>query len=326
MGIHLRLVCVLFCTLFLGFMISNANAQQYPNKAIQTIVPYEPGGGTDLLARAIGQKFLENTGQPLVILNRPGAGTMIGAEAAAKSKPDGYTILFVTNATIATNQSIYANMRYDPVKDFVTVTLLGLGPNILVVHPSLQVNSVKDLIAMAKSMPGKLNYGSSGEGSTGHLAMEFLKSMSGIDMVHVPYKGGGPSLIALLGGEVKMMFTNILAALPHIKSGKFRALGVSTSWRLSAIPDVPTVAESGLPGFEAVGWFGVVVPTGTPKDIVNKLSAEIVKIVRTPEMKERLHSQGLEPVGNTPEQFDEFNKAEIVKWAKVIKEAGIRPR
>jgi tripartite-type tricarboxylate transporter receptor subunit TctC len=299
-----------------------APAQTYPDKPIRLVVPFSAGGTTDILARAVGQKLGEHLGQQVVVDNKPGAGGNIGSDIVAKSAPDGYTLVMGTVGTHAINASLYKKMPYDHIKDFVPVSLVALVPNILVVHPSVPANSVKELIAYAKANPGKLNFASSGNGTSIHLSGELFKTTAGVEMTHVPYKGSAPAVTDLLGGQVQLMFDNMPSALPHVKAGKLKALGVTTAKRFPAAPDIPTIAEAGVPGYEASSWFGVLAPAGTPKEIVNKLSSEIAKILQTPEIKERLLSQGAEPVGNTPDQFTAFIKAETAKWAKVVKESG----
>jgi tripartite-type tricarboxylate transporter receptor subunit TctC len=299
-----------------------APAQTYPDKPIRLVVPFPAGGTTDILARAVGQKLGEHLGQQVVVDNKPGAGGNIGSDIVAKSAPDGYTLVMGTVGTHAINASLYKKMPYDHIKDFVPVSLVALVPNILVVHPSVPANSVKELIAYAKANPGKLNFASSGNGTSIHLSGELFKTTAGVEMTHVPYKGSAPAVTDLLGGQVQLMFDNMPSALPHVKAGKLKALGVTTAKRFPAAPDIPAIAEAGVPGYEASSWFGVLAPAGTPKEIVNKLSSEIAKILQTPEIKERLLSQGAEPVGNTPDQFAAFIKAETAKWAKVVKESG----
>ena len=301
---------------------ATVQAQTYPSKPIRMIVPFPPGGTTDILARAIGAELTKAWGQPVVIENRPGAGGNIGSEAVARSPGDGYTLLMGTVGTHGINPSLYKKMPYDAVKDFAPVTLVALVPNILVVHPSVPAKSVAELIALAKKQPGKLTYASSGNGTSIHLSGALFESLAGVQMVHVPYKGSAPAVTDLLGGQVNMMFDNMPSALPHVKAGKLRALGVTSAKRSPAVPDVPTIAEAGVKGYEASSWFGVLAPATTPKDIVAKLNAEIAKSLGTPEMKEKLSSQGAEPVGNTPEQFGAFIRAEIDKWAKVVKASG----
>ncbi len=318
----MRRLSRLLAALLVAGAAATAQAQTYPSKPIRMIVPFPPGGTTDILARAIGAELTKAWGQPVVIENRPGAGGNIGSEAVAKSPGDGYTLLMGTVGTHGINPSLYKKMPYDAVKDFAPVTLVALVPNILVVHPSVPAKSVAELIALAKKQPGKLTYASSGNGTSIHLSGALFESLTGVQMVHVPYKGSAPAVTDLLGGQVNMMFDNMPSALPHVKAGKLRPLGVTSAKRSPAVPDVPTIAEAGVKGYEASSWFGVLAPAGTPKDIVAKLNAEIAKSLGTPEMKEKLSSQGAEPVGNTPEQFGAFIRAEIDKWAKVVKASG----
>ncbi|MFO1323129.1 MAG: tripartite tricarboxylate transporter substrate binding protein [Burkholderiales bacterium] len=305
---------------------ATANAQApYPNKPIRIVVPFPAGGTTDILARAVAQKLTETTGQPVVVDNRPGAGGNIGAELVAKSPPDGYTLLMGTVGTHAINASLYKSMPFDHVRDFAPVILVAGVPNVLVVNPSLPVNSVQELIAYGKANPGKLNFASSGNGTSIHLAGELFKTTTGVQMAHIPYKGSAPALVDLMGGQVQLMFDNLPSALPQIKAGKLRALAVTSAQRSSALPDVPTVAESGLPGFEASSWFGLLAPTGTPKDIVAKLNGEVAKWLATPEAKEKLASQGAIVAGGlTPDDFARHIAAETAKWQKVVKESGAK--
>jgi len=299
-------------------------AASYPGKPIKIVVPFPPGGATDILARAIGFELQKAWGQSVIIENKPGAGGNTGADLVAKSAPDGYTLLMGTVGTHAINMSLYAKMPYDAVKDFEPVVLVAGVPNLLVVHPSVNAKSVRELTALAKSQPGKLNVASSGNGTSIHLAAELYKQMAGVDILHVPYKGSSPAVADLLGGQVQLMFDNMPSALPHAKAGKLRALAVTSMKRSAALPDVPTMDEEGLTGFDATSWFGLLAPAGTPKDIVAKLNVASVKALASPEMRERLAAQGADPVGNTPEQFAAFIKSEIDKWAKIVKASGAR--
>lgn len=305
--------------------VSAQSDSQYPIKAIRMIVPSAPGSGPDIMARAIGQKLTESLGQPVVIDNRPGAGGIIGSGAAAKSPPDGYTLIMSNAGAHAVNASLYAKLPYDPIRDFAPVTLVAMAPNILIVHPALPVRSVKELIALAKAKPGELTFGSGGNGSTAHLSGEMFKTMAGINIVHVPFKGSPAAVIGVISGQIAMAFPNIPPALPHVRSGKLKALAVTTAKRSAAVPELPTVAEAGLPGYEATAWFGVLAPAATPPQIIAKLNAAIVKSLRTREMQERLAAEGTEPVGNTPEQFAQTVRNDIAKWAKVVKSSGARP-
>lgn len=297
-------------------------AQDYPSKPIRFIVPFPPGGATDTFARIIGQKMNESWTQQVVIDNRPGAGGNIAAELAAKSPADGYTIIIV-GMSHAVNVSLYKKIAYDPVGDFTPITQVASVESFLVVHPSLPVKSVKELIALAKARPGQLNYGSGGSGAPGHLAGELFKMLAGINMVHIPYKGA-QSMVGLLNGDHAVEFNNLITVGAHIKSGKVRVLAVGSAKRSPLMPEVPTMMEGGVPGYEKVQWFGVLAPAGTPKPTASKLNAEMVRILKLADVKERLRILGSEAIGSTPEQFDALIKSEIAKWAKVIKEVGIR--
>ena len=305
-------------------LIANSvTAQPYPSKSVRFIVPFAPGGTNDIVARMVGVKLTEAWGQPVVIDNRGGAGGVIGADLAAKSVPDGYTLL-MANVNFATNPGLVRNLPYDTEKDFAAVSLLATSPSVLVVHPSIPVRSVKEMIAFAKAKPGQLSYSSSGAGTTGHMAMELLKQMAAIDMVAVHYKGGGPALIDLIAGRVSPGFATILSAAPHIEGGRLRALAVSTPKRSSALPDRPTVAEAGVPGYEFTGWWGVVVPARTPHAVISKLNGELVKILAQPDVRERLVREGADPASTTPEAFTAYMRSEVAKWSKVIKTANIK--
>jgi len=304
-------------------LLSHAQAP-FPSKPIRIVVPFPAGGTTDILARAVAQKLTETMGQTVVVDNRPGAGGNIGAELVAKSPPDGYTLLMGTVGTHAINASLYAKMPYDHVRDFAPVILVAGVPNVLVVNPSVPANNVQELIAYIKANPGKVNFASSGSGTSIHLAGELFKTMAGVSMTHVPYKGSAPAVTDLLGGQVQLMFDNLPSALPQIKAGKLRALAVTSAQRASALPDVPTVAEAGLPGFDATSWFGLLAPAGTPKDVVAKLNAEVAKWLASPEAREKLASQGAIAAGQSPEDFTRHIAAETAKWQKVVKESGAK--
>jgi len=302
----------------------HAHAQNpYPNKPIRLIVPFAPGGSNDIVARLFGYKFAERFGQQVIIDNRGGASGIIGTDIAAKAAPDGYTLLMMS-LTLAVNPSLYKKLPYDTDRDLAPVSLVASAPLILVVHPSLPVKSLKDFIAYAKANPGKLNFGSGGPGTTPHLAGEMLKSMAGLQMTHVPYKGGGPALADLVGGQLQLMLENIPSTLPHVKSGKLRVLALSGLTRSALVPEVPTLDEAGLKGYEIVGWNGFFLPATTPNAIVARLHAETVRALAAPDIKERLSGMGAEGVGNTPAQFTAFLKSEIKKWAQVVREAGLR--
>lgn len=296
----------------------------YPNRPVRLIVPYAPGGGADTLARGIGQKLSAALGQAVVIDNRGGGGTIIGSDLAAKAVPDGHTIIIVAS-THAVVSSLYKKLPYDPIRDFAPVIRIASAPNILALHPSVPAGSVKELVALARSRPGQLVYASSGNGGGSHLAMELLKSMARIDLVHVPYKGSGPALVDLLSGQANLMFGGMIATLAQVRSGRLKAVAVSSAKRSPTIPELPTIAESGYPGYEAATWYGVLAPAGTPAPIVRKLNAEISRILKLPEVRERMTGVGAEPVGSTPEEFAAYIKSEVAKWAKVIKESGVRP-
>ena len=320
-SITLRFVCALTMAL----ACAGANAQAYPSKPIRLVVPYPAGGPLDIMARAIGQKLTEAWHQPVVVDNRAGAGGNIGADLVAKSAPDGYTLLMGAVATQAINPALYSKIPYDPIKDFAPVALVAQVPNILVVNPSVPVKSVKELIEFARAKPGTLNFASGSTGSTGHLAGELFNTMAGVKMVHIPYKGAAPAMADLLSGQVQLMFDNLASSLPNVKAGKLRALAVTTLARSPAMPDLPTIAESGLPGFDLTTWFGLLVPAGTPHDIVVKLNAEIVRALNSKDMRERLEKMGAEPPpDNTPEHFAAFIRSEAAKYAKVVKASGAR--
>jgi tripartite-type tricarboxylate transporter receptor subunit TctC len=304
--------------------VSAADAQNWPTKPVRMVIPFPAGGTTDILGRVAAQKLSEALGQQVIPDNRPGASGNIGTEQVARAAPDGYTLLTAPGSTLTIHPSLYPKLGFDPLKDFAPITILAGVPNLLVVHPSLPARNVKELIALAKSKPDQLNYASTGAGQSTHLSMELFKSMAGVKIVHVPYKGSAPAVTDLLGGHVPMMFDNMPSALPHVKAGKLRALGVSTSKRSTTAPDVPTVAESGLPGFDVTVWFAVLAPAATPRDITDRLHRTLVKALQAGDVRERLASQGAEAVGNTPEQFTAQMKTDLAKWAKVVKDANIK--
>ncbi len=305
--------------------IAPAAAQSYPNRPIRFIVPFAPGGSTDTLARTLGQKLSEALGQQLVVDNRSGANGNIGTEMVARAVPDGYTILLGYIANLAIGPSLYEKLPFDPVRDFAPITQLAASPNIFVAHPSLPAKAFKGFIAYAKANPQKINFASAAVASPGHLAGELLNAAAGIQMQHVPYKGSGQAVIDLLAGNVQVMFSGMSSVMPHIKAGKLQPLAVTGSRRSSAVPDLPTIAESGFPGFEATAWYGVLAPAGTPKPIINRLHGEIVKALALPDVKERLGNVGFELVGSTPEAFGAYIKTETTKWAKVVKSSGVKP-
>ncbi len=297
-------------------------ADTYPSRPIRMIVAYPPGGGTDQVGRVMADQLSQTLGQNVVVDNRGGATGNIGTELAARAVPDGYTLLMGNVAPNAVNVSLFKKLGFDPVKDFAPVSLVAVTPNILVTNPSIPVKTVKELIAYAKAKPGALNFPSAGVGSSSHLAGEMLKSMTGISMVHIPFKGGGPALVAVIAGEVQIMFATMPAAMPHVKSGKVKPVAVTTAKRSQAMPDLPTIAESGVKGYEASTWYGLLAPARTPQAIVTRLHGNTVKILAGP-TRQRLEVQGFEPEGGSPAEFTAYIKSEIIKWAKVIKDAGI---
>ncbi len=299
-------------------------AQSYPAQPIRIIVPFPPGGIADLFARVIGQKFNETWGQPGVVDNRPGAGGNIGADIVAKSAPDGYTLVTGSIGTHAVNVSLFSKLPYDPIRDFAPVSLIMEAEGLLVMHPSVPVKTVKELIALAKARPGQLAYASAGHGTAAHLSGELFKSMAKVDMVHVPYKGNVPAITDLIAGQTSLLFATMPTALPHVQSGRLKALAVTSSARSPAAPQLPTIAEAALPGFSVTNWIGFFAPAGTPREVVLKLNAEVVRIMQAPDIQKRLVSEGAKFSPWTPDQFAGFVKAELAKWAKVVKEAGIR--
>ena len=288
------------------------------------VVGFPPGQATDIVARAVAQKLTESLGQSVYVDNRPGAAGIIGTEVAIKAGGDGYTLLMSSSGPLAVNPGLYSKLPYDPVKDLAPITVIATVPLFLVAHPSLAANNVRELIALAKQRPGQINYASGGSGVTNHLVMEMFKSAAGIDLVHVPYKGGPPALTDLMAGQVSVMFETGPGALPHVRSGKLKALAAGSLKRSAAMPELATVAEQGIPGFDGVAWIAFAAPAGTPKPIVDRLHAETVKILALPEIRERLVSLGTEPVGNTPEEFSAYLRSEIAKWGKVVKESGAK--
>jgi tripartite-type tricarboxylate transporter receptor subunit TctC len=310
--------------LALAMLASGAHAQAWPAKPIKWVVPFAPGGTTDILARTIGDKLAIALGQPVIIENKPGAGGGVGADYTAKAPADGYTIMGGTISTHAINASLYKSLPYDPVKDFAPITLIARVPNMLVVNPDVPAKNVAELIALMKASPAKYTFASSGNGTSQHLSGELFKTMAGVEMQHIPYKGSPPALQDVVGGQVTMTFDNITTAWPLAKGGKLRALAVTTAKRSSVAPEVPTLAESGLAGYEVGSWQGVFAPAGTPPEIVKRLNAEIVKIIRMPDVNEKLTALGAEPVGNTPEEFGALVRAEVGKWADVVKKSGAK--
>ena len=311
--------CLALCA---GTAAAQAPGAVYPAKPVRVVVPSSPGGGTDILARVLAQKLSESLGQQFVVENRPGAGQVIGIEAVARSAPDGYTLLMAASA-IVINEVLYAKPPYDTLRDFAPVTLGASLPNILVVHPALPVKSVRELIALAKTHPRQLNYSSAGSGTSPHLSMELFRLMADITLTHIPYKGIGPATIDLVAGQVQLSMPNVLTALPQIKGGKLRALGVTGGKRAASLPDIPAIAES-VPGYEVIQWYGVLAPAGTAREIVNKLQQEMARILVLPDVKERLAADGADAVGSRPDEFAAYIRSELAKWSKVVKTGGIK--
>ena len=322
--------CSIFLTVLLmnaplaAVAASNGAAQGYPSKPIRLVVPFTPGGTTDIVARIAAQKLDEAWHQQVIVDNRPGAGGNVGLDLVAKSAPDGYTLITGHIGTFGFGPSLYTKLPYDPIRDFAPITLFSTVPNMLVVNASLPAKSVKQLLALARAHPGELNYGSAGSGSASHLAVEYFKLLSKTDITHIPYKGTSPLVTDLIAGQTSLTITGVTPLYPHVKSGRLRALGVGAAKRIALLPDLPTIAESGVPGYESTTWFGFLAPAKTPREIVAKLNAELLKILQRPDVRERLAADGGEPVGTTPEQFGEYIKTEIERWAKVIRQAGVR--
>lgn len=316
---------IVSCTVLAGCASTRAIAQEqsFPHRPVRIVVPVAPGGASDTLARIIGQKLFEVWGHSVVIDNRAGGGTIIGTEIVARSAPDGHTLLLVSVAH-ATNVTLVAKLPYDPLKDFAGVSIVATAPLILVVHPSVGAPTVRELIGLLRANPGKLNYASAGNGTGAHLAAELFKSMAGVDMVHVPYKSGGQSVAALLAGQVQLSFPTIPPALPHVKAGKLRALAVSSPRRSVAVPDLPTVAEAGISGYDGNTWNGIVAPAGTPTNVLTRLAQDIARVLQDEDVKDKLLRQGLEPKSNSPVDFDRFITQEVSKWRNVIKSSGAR--
>ncbi len=314
----------------LGWMLAGvllcvtwAAAQPYPTRPVRMIAPFPATGGVDIVARRIAQKLSDRWGQQVVVDNRPGATGIIGTDLAAKAAPDGYTLLMGNVATQAINVSLY-KLPYDPIKDFAPITLVGRVPQILVVHPTMSAQNVKELIALARAKPKQLTFGSAGTGSPPHLAGELFQHLAQVQFIHVPYKGSAPALIDLIGGQINLYFSNILSAMVHVKSGKLRALGVTSVKRSVVVPDVPTIAEAGLPGYEEYNWYGILAPRGTPKPIVDKLYTDIAAILKSPEVRDPLTRDGAEVIASTPDEFTRFIKSEMAKYAQVIKARGLK--
>ena len=307
-----------------GALFAVPASAQYPAKPVHIVAPSAPGDGSDLTARLIADQLSAALGQPVVVDNKPGAGGVVGTEFAARQPADGYTLIMANAGSHAINAALYSKLSYDPAKDFMPVALVSVSPNLMTVNPSVPVKSVAEFIAYAKANPGAINYASGGNGSSAHLSAELFKSMAGVKMNHVPYKGATPALTDLIGGQVQLMIGNLPPILPHVKSGKLRALAVTTSKRHPGLPDVPTVAESGLAGFETVAWFGLFAPAGTPRDVVTRLNREVNAIIARPEIREKLLAMGMEPTPGTPEDYGARQARDIAKWKKVVAESGAR--
>lgn len=317
----LTFLCIFLCAL--GAALP-AIAQPYPSKTVRILVGFAPGGSTDIVARLIAQEMTKNVGQQVVVDNRPGAGGNIAAELASKAPPDGHTLFACTTGVFAIQPFLYSKLPYDPEKGLSPVTQTGSLPYIIVMHPSLPAKNVKEFIAIAKARPGQINYASSGVGTASHLSAALFASAAGINMTHVPYKGTGNAMSDLLAGQVVLMFDQPVSSLPHVQAGKLRVLGISSGKRFSTLKDIPTIAEQGLPGFEAISWAGICAPGGTPKPIVDRIYSEVAKVLKVPELRDRLLRDGIEPIGSTPEQYAEHIKKEAVKWSKVVKDSGAR--
>ena len=315
-----RLLLLSLC----AFAGAAAHAQQYPVRPIRIIAQFQPGTSTDVLARVVAQKLTETWGQQVIVDNRPGAGGLVGTELGAHAAPDGYTLTMGVSSAFGINPTLYSKLPYDAIRDFAPIANLALTPQTLVASPSFVAKTVKELVAAAKAKPGTINYASLGSGSTSHLTMEMFKSTAGIQLNHVPYKGSPAAHADVMGGQVPIMFDAIPATLPHMKSGKLRGLGIATSARSPFIPELPTIAEAGYPGFEAVGWIGIVAPARTPEPILNKLNAEMVRMLKEPDVKQRLDARAFTPVGGTRAEFAAFIKSEIAKWGKAVKESGAK--
>lgn len=303
----------------------SVSAQSYPTRPVRLIVPFPPGGTTDVVGRLVAHHLTEAWKEQVIVDNRPGAGATIGTELVAKATPDGYTALLGSITTHAVNPALYTKLNFDPVKDFTPVSLVVSSPQLLAVHPSVQSKSVKELIAHAKAAPGKFNFASAGSGTSPHLTFELFKSMAGVDIVHVPYKGTGPAINDLLAGQVQMMITGVVALMPYIKSGRLRGLGVTSAQRVSVLPDLPTIIESGIPGFDVSSWFGLFLPGGSPRAVVTQMNAEIQRMLAIDDVRKRLMSLGADPAEkNTPDQFAAFVRSEMVRWGKVVKDTGAK--
>ena len=315
---------IFFTLLSLVAMATQTSAQSYPAKPIRMITPYAAGGGSDTLARILGQKLLEAWGQPVVVDNRPGGGGIIGAETVARATPDGYTLFVTPSAVLTINPHLYSKLRYDTFKDFAPITMASNSPYFLVVHPKIPAASVKELITYAKANPGKMNYSSSGNGSSTHLAGVLFNNMAGVDIVHIPYKGAAPAIVDLLAGNIQMRFSSVVPVLPHVRSGRLRGIAISSAKRYGPLPDVPTINESGLPGYVVESFYAVVAPAGTPHALIVKINAEIVRNLKTPEIAAHMASDGAEVIGSSPEELAKALREDHARWAKPVKDSGAR--
>ena len=311
-------------TFMLGAATSIALAQAWPSRTIRLIVPFPPGGGNDVIARVVAQKLGERLGQPVVVENRAGANGIVGLQALMQAPPDGHTIAVGAAGPLAVNPSLYDKLPYDPLKDFAPITNMVNFPLLLVTHPSVPAKTTRELVALAKAQPGKLYYSSPGSGNSGHLAGELFNTAAGVKTVHVPYKGQGPALADLLAGQVQMLYSSIPSVLPHVQQKQLNAIAVGSAKRVPSLPDIPTIAESGVPGYEAYSWVGMIAPAGTPKEVIARLNREIVEILKQKDVAEKLNAQGALPVGDTPEQFGAYIKAEIEKWGAVVRSSNIK--
>lgn len=321
----MRPLRTVFIHLLLLLAASAAMAQSFPQRPVRIVVPYPPGSGTDIVARILGQKLSEGWGQQVIVDNRPGAGAIIGVDAVAKAAPDGYTIGIADTGPLAINPALYSKLPYNPVRDFAPVTVVATLPFILVVNPGVPARNVAELVALAKSKPGEINYASVGNGSAVHLATELFKSRAGINLTHIPYKGSAPALQGLLSGEASVMFVNLLSAMPLVKAGKLRALAAAPGTRIGALPDLPTIAEAGVPGYAFEAWFGIVAPAGTPKPAVDRLNQDLRRVIALPEVRDLLVNKGgFEPVGSTVESFTSLIPSEMERWGKLVRETGAK--
>ena len=311
-------------TFMLGAATSIALAQAWPSRTIRLIVPFPPGGGNDVIARVVAQKLGERLGQPVVVENRAGANGIVGLQALMQAPPDGHTIAVGAAGPLAVNPSLYDKLPYDPLKDFAPITNMVNFPLLLVTHPSVPAKTTRELVALAKAQPGKLYYSSPGSGNSGHLAGELFNTAAGVKTVHVPYKGQGPALADLLAGQVQMLYSSIPSVLPHVQQKQLNAIAVGSAKRVPSLPDIPTIAESGVPGYEAYSWVGMIAPAGTPREVIARLNREIVEILKQKDVAEKLNAQGALPVGDTPEQFGAYIKAEIEKWGAVVRSSNIK--